>query len=82
MAFAAPEEYGRQAERDRDDQSPGIFLITILMQAEFGARHIAIDQARVGIIVREPGLGSGACRNASGIAGQGTPDCGSTGSYR
>src|SRR5215471_2885966 len=54
--FAAPIEYGRQAERNRDDRSPSIILITVLVQAEFGAGAIPIDQARVGIIVGEPGL--------------------------
>src|SRR6266852_2620044 len=58
-AIAAPQEYGGQAERDRDDRSPGILLVTVLMEAEFGARAVAVDQASVGIVVGEPGLGSG-----------------------
>src|SRR5712691_10847170 len=60
-SFAAPQEYGRQAERNGDDRSPGILLVAVLVKAEFGARDIAIDQASVGIIVGEPGLGSGTC---------------------
>ena len=32
-AFAAPQEYGRQAERNGDDRSPGILLVTVLMEA-------------------------------------------------
>src|SRR5216684_7569316 len=58
-AFAAPQEYGRQAERDGDNRSPGILLVTVLMEAEFGARDVAVDQARVGIVVGKPGLGGG-----------------------
>src|SRR5262245_57823328 len=57
--FAAPQEYCRQAKRNRDDRSPGIILVAVLMKAQFGAGDIVIDQASVGIIVREPGLGSG-----------------------
>jgi len=76
-AFTAPQEYGGQAKRDRDDRSPGIFLVTVLMEAEFGARDIAVDQASVRIVVGEAGLGSGArtamSTNAAGIAGQGAP---------
>ena len=57
--FATPEEYGRQAKRNRDDRSPGILLVAVLVKAQFGARAIAIDQASVGILVQEPGLRSG-----------------------
>src|SRR5712691_8814514 len=59
-AFAAPQEYGRQAERDGDDRGPGILFVTVLMEAEFGARDVAVDQASVGIVVGEPSLGSSA----------------------
>jgi hypothetical protein len=58
-AFAAPQEYGRQAERDGDDRSPAILLVTVLMKTEFGTWDVAVDEASVGIVVREPGLGSG-----------------------
>src|SRR5258708_26963886 len=81
-AFTAPQEYGVQAKRDGDDRSPGIFLVTVLMEAEFGARDIAVDQASVRIVVGEAGLGSGArtamSTNAAGIPGQGAPVQGST----
>src|SRR5437667_920388 len=60
-AFAAPQEYGRQAERNGDDRSPSILLVTVLMEAEFGASHIAIDQASIGIIVCKTHLGRGGC---------------------
>src|SRR5690349_14647630 len=60
-AFAAPQEYGRKAERNGNDRSPSILLVTILMEAELGASDIAIDQASIGIILLEPGLGSGSC---------------------
>src|SRR5260370_18429754 len=40
--------------------TPGIFLITVLMEAEFGAHDVAVDQASVRIVVGEAGLGSGA----------------------
>src|ERR1700688_2859039 len=58
-ALAAPQEYGRQAQRDGDDRSPGILLVAVLMQTEFGAGEVAVDQASVGIVLSEPGLGSG-----------------------
>src|SRR5260370_37826984 len=59
-AFTAPQEYGGQAKRDGDDRSLGIFFVTGLMEAEFGARDVAVDQASVRIVVGEGGLGSGA----------------------
>src|ERR1700674_2013309 len=59
-AFAAPQKYGGQAKRDGDDRSPGIFLVTVLMETEFGARDVAVDQASVRIVVGEAGLSSGA----------------------
>jgi len=34
-------------------------LVTVLMEAEFGPRGIAVDQASVGIVVSKPRLGSG-----------------------
>src|SRR5260370_12552544 len=40
--------------------TPGIFLITVLMEAEFGACDVAVDQASVRIVVGEAGLSSGA----------------------
>jgi hypothetical protein len=54
------QEYGRQAERNGDDRSPGILLVAVLMEAEFRASDVAIDQASVGIVVGEPRLGGGA----------------------
>jgi hypothetical protein len=81
--FATPQEYGRQAERNGDDRSPGILLVAVLMKTEFGPRDVAIDQASVRIIVREPGPAAARAamsRNALGIAGQATPVSGSTGS--
>ena len=59
-ALAAPQKHSGQAERDRDDGRPGILLVTILMQPEFGAGGIAVDQAGVGIVGGEPGIGGGA----------------------
>ena len=38
-ALAAPQEYGGQAQRDGDDRRPGILLVTVLMEAELGARE-------------------------------------------
>jgi len=59
-AFAAPQEYGRQADRDGDNRSPGILFVTVLMEAEFSACDVAVDQASVRIVVGEAGLGGGA----------------------
>ena len=58
-AFPSPEKYGGQAKRNGDDRSPGILLVAVLMKAEFGSCDIAIDQARIGIIVVEPRCGRG-----------------------
>src|SRR5262245_33719637 len=77
--LAAPQEYGRQAKRNRDDWSPGILLVPVPMKAEFGARDIAIDQASVGIIVRELGLGSGTCSDVEEWAGHCGPENSSLG---
>src|SRR2546427_585425 len=55
-AFAAPQKYRRQAERNRDDRGRRVFLVAILMEAQFGAGGITIDQASVRIIAVEPGL--------------------------
>src|SRR5262245_26272606 len=52
-AFTAPQEYARQTERNGYDGRPRIVLIAVLMQAEFGAGNIPIDQASIGIIVGE-----------------------------
>jgi hypothetical protein len=49
--FAAPQEDSRQTERDGDDRRPSILLVTVLMETEFGASDIAVDQAGVGIVV-------------------------------
>src|SRR5688500_13544168 len=45
----APQEYGRDSQRDGDNRSPGILLVTVLVDAELGACDIAVDQASVGI---------------------------------
>src|SRR5215510_10279263 len=58
--LAAPQEDRGQAERNRNDRSRCIHLVTILMKTEFGARRIAIDQAGIRIIINEPGLCCGA----------------------
>src|SRR5262245_61652851 len=58
-AFAAPKKDRRQTERDGDDRSPCIVLIAVPMQTQFGPRHVAIDQASIGIIIGESGLGGG-----------------------
>jgi hypothetical protein len=60
-ARAAPQEHGGQAERDGDYRSPGIILVAILMEAEFGAGDVSVDQASVGIVGGEPRLSGGAC---------------------
>src|SRR5262245_9353656 len=61
--LAAPQKYSRHAERNGDDRRPGIVLITILVEAEFGACDITIDQAGVGIISGEPGFARSLCGN-------------------
>src|SRR5215475_5896127 len=58
-AFTAPQEYSRQTERNGYDRRPRILLIAVLMQAEFGAGNIAIDQTGIGIIAGE--LRGGRC---------------------
>ena len=81
--LAAPQKHGGQSERNGDDGRPGVLLVAILMQAELGARDIAVDQASVGIVGGEPTLGGGAygeIAEAAGIAGQGAPVSGSMGS--
>ena len=72
-AFATPQEYGGQAERDGHDGSPGILLITILMEPEFGACVVAIDQASVGIVVDEARFGGGAHGEVQELIGHGGP---------
>ena len=59
----------RQArpERDRDDGSPGILLVAVLMKTEFRAGDVAVDQASVGIVVSETGLGGGAYGEVAGM---------------
>ena len=87
-AFAAPKKDRRQTERDGDDRSPCIVLVAVPMQTQFGAHHVAVDQASVRIIIGESGLGSGLelilpgglWTNASGKVGHGTPVSGSRGS--
>src|SRR5439155_7487084 len=81
-AFAAPQKYGRQAERNGDNRSPSILLVTVLMEAEFGASHIAIDQASVGFIMCKPGLGSGMCSDVEERRGHRRPGRSSLGILR
>ena len=55
-ASSDPQENGRQAKRDGDDRGPSILLVTVLMEAEFSARDVAVDEAGVGIVAGESGL--------------------------
>src|SRR6059036_2169823 len=57
-AFAAPQKYGRQAERDRNDRGRRVILVAILVKAQFGADDITIDQTSVRIIAVESGFSS------------------------
>lgn len=45
---AAKLKDGRQAQRDRDNRRPQILFIFILMQRQFCARTIAVNQTGVG----------------------------------
>src|SRR5262245_43815289 len=80
--FAAPQKYGRHADRNGYDWSPGILLVAVLMKAEFSARDIAIDQASVGIIVLESSLGGGTCSDVEERAGHRRPRNSSVGIHR
>src|ERR1035438_864193 len=59
-ALPAPQEHGRQAQGYGNDGRPGVLLVAVLMEAEFGSREVAIDQAGVGIVSGETCLGGGA----------------------
>src|SRR5260370_23696166 len=50
-AFTAPQEYGGRAKRDRDDRSPTIFTVPVLIEGQFWARLAGVDQASVTIRV-------------------------------
>src|SRR5215471_13832280 len=71
--FPAPQKYGRQTERNGDNRGPGIILVAVLMQAEFGSSDITIDQAGVRIVLGKAGLRSGACCEAEERGRHGRP---------
>src|SRR5262245_35269067 len=71
--FPAPEEYGGQAERNGNDWSPLIVLVAVLMKAELRAGYVTIDQARVRIVICEPGLGGRADSNVEKMRRHGRP---------
>src|SRR5215471_4826709 len=56
-ALAAPQEHRGKAERNRNNRGPGIVLVAILMETEFGARDIAVDEAGVRIVLFETRFG-------------------------
>ena len=78
--LAAPEEHGRQAQRDRHDRLTKVTLVAVLVKRQARARRVAVDQAGVGteaVEARRLGsLGGKACERP-GIAGQGRPVAGS-----
>src|SRR5215471_10681769 len=58
-ALAAPQEHRGKAERNRNNRGPGIVLVAILMETEFRARDIAVDEAGVRIVLVETRFGGG-----------------------
>jgi hypothetical protein len=63
VAVRRPTRTPQADERYRDDGSSGILLVSILAEAGFDARGVAVDRASVG---REAGLGRGRRRKFPG----------------
>src|SRR6266446_2629850 len=76
---AAEEEYGRGAQRDRNDGSGKIPLVPVLMQGEFWACFVTVDEAGVGEEVGKTGLGSRILGEAQKIGGHGRPGAAAVG---
>ena len=73
-ALHPPEqEHGRKAERDRNDRRPKVLLIFILVQGEFGARSIAVDQAHIRLETGESGGSGGALGEVQKFRGDRRP---------
>src|SRR5262249_36779140 len=63
-ALAAPQEHRGKADRNLNNRGTGIVLVAILMETEFRARDIAVDEAGVRIVLFETRFGGRALGKA------------------